>query len=421
VTAGRGAADSICRVELPDGCAETFGMESWSPWLPVRFKLGAFHWIRGQLRARVSGETDRPVLYVSPVHPDPSEPPHPISHPWEYAGDIARESGRFHTLGMSEEHQGLNNGRLDEAAYLDQCRTVMAERRALLLEELHRTTHGLVACVFDTPDRLQHMFWRFREEDHPANGALGFDPAWQATVDEHYGECDDVVGEVVGSLSDHDLLLVLSDHGFGTFRRELHLNTILHRAGLLHLREGALPGDGARDLLGNVDWTRTRAYALGLSGVYLNLEGREGEGIVPADEATATAQDVARVLSATRDPENPGDRPLRWVRPRESVYRGAATTHAPDVLVGCAPGYRISSRTAMGGFDGEMFSPNQRGWAGDHVVDPDAVPGILVSGAPIDTTGPDLLDIAPTVLAALGVPEEGSRPGHEPLEGRSLL
>ncbi|HSM04641.1 MAG TPA: alkaline phosphatase family protein [Longimicrobiales bacterium] len=413
------AGVELTLTRTPDGGQVAIGRETvllvpgeWGRWLPVRFKTGRLQSARGQVRFVLVRGGQAPVLYASPVHFDPAAPPHPISHPWEYAGDLARDMGPYHTLGMAEEHQGLSGGQLDEGLFHDQCASVLEERRTMLLRELDRAREGLVACVFDTPDRLQHMFWRFREPDHPANRVHGFDPVWQDAVEAHYRRCDEVVGEVLEATGPEDLVLVVSDHGFGTFRSSLHLNALLRQAGLLHLRGDA---PGGRDLLADVDWDRTRAYALGMSGVYLNLREREGNGIVPPGEVDTVTAELCRVLEGYADPET-GASPIRWARPASGVYRGPWVGEAPDVLVGCTPGTRISPETAMGGAPERVMEPNTRRWAGDHVVDPDAVPGILVCGAPFrQDPVPSLTDVAPTILSALGVPVPPE------VEGRSLL
>ena len=95
---------------------------------------------------------------------------------------------------------------------------------------------------------------------------------------------------------------MLSDHGVSSFRRGVHINTWLHDQGLLALRDGVKPGDEAADFLRTVDWERTRAYALGLSGIYLNLKGREARGIVEPGEADALARAIAEGLTGLGDP-----------------------------------------------------------------------------------------------------------------------
>ncbi|MBW3534258.1 MAG: alkaline phosphatase family protein [Gemmatimonadetes bacterium] len=407
-SAGDGVAvrlEGAGEVEVPEG--------GWSGWLRVKFKLGALHSRRGQVRFHLAHAADPLVLYASPVQFDPDAPCFPISHPWDYAGELRRHLGAYHTLGMAEETGGLENGRFDEDAFLRQCQEVLGERRAMLRYELDRFDEGLLFCVFDTPDRIQHMFWRFREADHPANAEHGHDPRWERVIEDHYRVCDEAVGEALEAADGDTLVLVVSDHGFRGFRREVHLNRWLHREGLLALREDASPG-AAGDLLEGVDWERTRAYALGLAGVYLNVRGREARGVVDPGEAGDLARRLAAGLTGLSDPER-GAVAVRSARVREDVYRGPYVDEAPDVVVGCADGYRVSAATALGGVPEATFSDNRKRWSGDHVMDPELVPGVLYASVPLAAGPADLVDVAPTILAALGVPVS------DDMEGRSLL
>jgi hypothetical protein len=387
----------------------------WSGWVRVRFKVGVLQSVHGQVRFLLARRRDPLVLYASPVNFDPRAPLFPISHPWDYAGELEDRVGAFHTLGMAEDHGGLANGRLGEGEFLAQCDTVFEERRAMLLHELDRFDEGLLFCVVDTPDRVQHMFWRFLEPEHPANEAHGFDPAWVDVVREQYRACDALVGEALAAADDDTLVLVLSDHGFGPFRRQLHLNRWLHERGLLVLREGVSPGDDeARDLLRAVDWTRTRAYAVGLAGIHLNVKGREAEGIVAPDEVAPLAERIVDELTGLGDPERDVEAVRRaWTG--AALYGGPWASEAPEIVVGCAPGYRVSSATALGGIPERVFEDNRGRWSGDHVMDPASVPGVLLLDRAFEARAPRLEDVAPTILDALGVP-----PG-EAMEGSSLL
>lgn len=382
----------------------------WSDWLRVKFKVGALQSIRGVLRFHLVSAREPYLLYASPVNFDPEVPAHPISQPWDYAWELQREIGGYHTLGMAEDHNGLNNSRLTETVFLDQCEAVRQERIAMLEHELARHESGLLYCLFDTPDRVQHMFWRYREPEHPANREHPRDPALADTIEDEYRACDRVVGRVLDHADAGTLILVASDHGFSSFQREIHLNRWLHREGFLALTPGAVAGDGSDGLAG-VDWSRTRAFAVGLAGIFLNRAGREAEGIVAAEDAAEVAAAIARGLGELQDPDT-GAAAVRSVVTREEAYRGPFVENAPDLLVGTSPGYRISSTTALGGVPEALVSDNTRRWSGDHVVDPAAVPGILFSNRSIDTEDPHLTDLAPTVLHVLGAPAEPSFEGE---------
>ena len=385
----------------------------WSPWLGVKFKLGMLHSVRGMVRFRLLAPGPGLRLYASPVNFDPADPPFPISFPGGYAGELAGEIGPYYTAGMVEDHAGLSNGRLDEAAFLDQCELAWRDREAMMLRELGRFDEGLFFCLFDTPDRVQHMFWRFTEPDHPANRGRPPGGEFAGVIEEQYRRADAMVGAALGFADDETLTIALSDHGFGSFRRGVDLNAWLHGQGLLTLLDGRRPGDGGADLLQGVDWSRTKAYALGLGGIYLNLGGREARGIVPPDEAKALGDAIARGLTGLPDPEG-GAVAIRRVKSREELYRGPYVAEAPDLLVHFERGYRVSWETSTGGAGASVFSDNTHAWSGDHVVDPALVPGVLLMDRPFRGDGARMMDLAPTILSALGVP-----PGPA-MEGEAL-
>ena len=386
---------------------------SWSAWVPLKFKIGALQSVHGMVRLHlVSASPLR--LHVSPVHFDPDTPLFPVSYPWDYAAELRREVGRYHTLGMAEEHGGLNRGRISEEAFLAQCDDVLAERQAMLHYELDRQRDGFVFCLFDTPDRIQHMFWRYGDPTHPTHARVEPSPDMARVIEDHYRACDRIVGEAWEHAGEDAVFMVVSDHGFTDFRRSLHLNAWLHQHGFLVLRDGVSPGREAGDLLEGVDWGRTRAYALGMAGIYLNLKGREAEGIVSPDDAEDVKADILRRLAGLPDPVD-GSVAVRSVHRREDAYRGEFLDASPDLVVSCAPGYRVSSASAVGGVAAEMMEDNLERWSGDHVVDPAAVPGVLFMSRPFAESSPRIVDLAPTILDALGAP------GAETMEGASLL
>jgi predicted AlkP superfamily phosphohydrolase/phosphomutase len=396
-----------------DPASRVVGLGQWSGWLRVKFKMGLLQSIRGLVRFYLASLAPELELYASPVNFAPEAPMFPISAPAEYAGELASSIGLYYTTGMVEDHTGLDNGRFDERAYLDQCETVVRERERMMLHELGRCREGLFYCLFDTPDRIQHMFWRFGEPDHPANKQPP-SPEMAAVIEEHYRRCDAVVGKALQHADDKTLFITLSDHGFNSFRRGVHVNTWLRDNGFLTLREGVAPGEEAGDLLKAVDWSRSRAYALGLGGIYLNLKGREGNGIVEPAEAGKLQTEIAERLTGLADADH-GVTAVRSVRTREQVYTGPCAGESPDLVVNFAAGYRTSWATALGGVPAGHFEDNTRKWSGDHIVDPELVPGVLFINQPFDGSQPHLRDLAPTILAALGVPKGAA------MEGTSLL
>jgi predicted AlkP superfamily phosphohydrolase/phosphomutase len=387
----------------------------WSDWLRVRFKVGAFQSVYGAVRFHLIRLEPEVALYASAVHFDPNAPPFPISEPPDYARELAGEIGTFATAGMVEEHTGLNNERFGEEAFLAQCEDAWREREAMMVYELGRFDDGLLFCLFDTPDRVQHMLWRFREPGHPANRGRPPAPGLERAIEDCYRRADAVVGRALGFVDDQTLLIVLSDHGFGTFRRGFHLNRWLYDQGLLALRAGVEPGAEAGDFLQAVDWERTKAYGLGLGGLYLNLRAREGRGTVAPGEAEGLKAAIARELTGLKDPGR-GAVAVRSVRTREELYSGPFAAEAPDLVVNCGEGYRLSWDSARGGVPaGGQFEDNTRKWSGDHIIDPSLIPGVLLMNRPFRGDGPRLVDLAPTILAALRLPAGPA------MEGESLL
>ncbi|WP_240907283.1 alkaline phosphatase family protein [Paludisphaera rhizosphaerae] len=381
----------------------------WSGWLKIKFKVGPLQSAHGIVRFLLIRRDPTVILYASPANFDPIAPLFPISSPPEYARTLAEDIGRFHTAGFVEDHNGLINERISEEQFLAQCEDAWRERRAMMERELSRFDSGLFYCLFDTPDRVQHMLWRFREPDHPANRGRDANPALAGAIEDHYRRGDEVVGQALDHVDDRTLLIVMSDHGFSSFQRQFHLNSWLQREGLLTLAPG-----GSGEFLQGIDWEKTRAYAMGLSGLFLNLQGREGRGIVRPDEAESLRRSIAEKLSGARDEER-GQVSIHSARPREDVYTGPYVDEAPDVVVDYAPGYRISWSSSMGGVsDGPLHEDNLRKWSGDHCIDPAAVPGVLFMNRPFRREGASLQDLAPTILAALGV-EKGKNMKGSPL------
>jgi predicted AlkP superfamily phosphohydrolase/phosphomutase len=385
----------------------------WSDWLKVKFKLGTLQSVHGMVRFNLI-RFDPFELYASPVNFDPDVPVFPISSPWDYAGQLEREIGTYYTTGMVEDHGGLSNERFDETLFLEQCAKVLEEREAMLAYEQEHFDEGLLYCLFDTPDRIQHMFWRFGEVDHPANRDREFMPEMKTVIEDHYQECDAIVGRALDRAEMDTLFIVLSDHGFGSFQRGVNVNAWLLDHGYLSLKPGFEPGESYDYLVRAIDWGRTQAYAVGLGSLYLNIKGREGEGIVESSQAREIGVEIATRLRGLEDPER-GVVAVLDVKTRDEVWRGSLAEDSPDLLVLFANKYRVSWATALGGVPAEWFEDNVRKWSGDHILDPTLVPGVLFMNRTFDKDSARLVDMAPTILGALGLPKDPL------MEGDSLL
>src|SRR5713226_3891036 len=401
---------SPSRVEVPE--------KGWSEWVRFKFRFSMLQSVTGIARFYFRQLQPHLEFYLSAVNFDPVAPMFPVSAPADYARELVDKIGLFSTLGMAEDHNGLNNGRLDEAAYLQQCELVLGERERTMRFELDRFTEGLFFMLFDTPDRVQHMLWRFRDREHP-----GFEPDLSpelaTRIDEHYRRCDALLSVVLDKTDENTLLIVLSDHGFGTFRRAFDTNTWLWQNGLLALKDGRKPGENQDQAFAGVDWSKTYAYAVGLGGIYLNFKSREGGGIL---EEGTEAERVRRAIQTDLAdfPDTQTQRPaIRSVSRREELYSGAFVGNSPDLLVNFHRGFRVSWQSAVGGFSHSLLEDNMRRWSGDHIVDPESVPGILFMNRVPRHGGEQgqarIIDLAPTILNYLGIAAPGS------MEGVALL
>jgi hypothetical protein len=364
----------------------------YSPWIRLAFQAAPGVKVHGIARFLVTEMAPEISLYVTPIEIDPEAPALPISHPSYYSAYLAKLLGSFATVGMAEDTWALNEGAIDEAAFLEQAYLTLAEREAMFENALAHTRSGVVACVFDTSDRVQHMFYRHLDGSGDAR--------WQGVIEDMYRRMDRLAGRAMEYVDRDTILFVLSDHGFCAFRRAVNLNSWLRRAGYLAMEGEAL--ESGRHFQG-VDWSRTRAYCLGLSGLYLNLRGRERHGIVaPGAEAEALKRELIAKLSGLEDDER-GQVAIRQVYATDKLYRGPYLDAAPDLIVGYSEGYRTSWDAAVGKTAARVIEDNPKRWSGDHCVDPVLVPGVLFSSRALDCDDPGIEDMAPTALDLFGV------------------
>jgi predicted AlkP superfamily phosphohydrolase/phosphomutase len=371
----------------------------YSEWIPVKFKAGMGFTAHGICRFYLKEISPEVEVYVTPVNIDPGRPDLPISHPVTYSIYLAKLFGPYATLGLAEDTWALNEEVLDDQAFLAQCYGNHEDRERMFFDALEKTPQGLCACVFDTTDRVQHMFWRYLDQDHPAVKDVPQDQR-PRVIQDLYDRMDSLIGRVMQQIDDQTLLLVISDHGFKSFARCMNLNAWLHQNGYLALKEGkSESGDWFED----VDWARTRAYTMGLNGLYLNLKGREREGIVKAGaEADELKEELRSKLDGLVDPAS-GKIGITGMFDCDAVYAGPYVDNAPDLIVGYGEGFRASWDSVMGKVTGTIFEDNLKAWSGDHCVDPRLVPGVLFSNRRIAIEKPAIVDVAPTILKLFGL------------------
>ena len=378
----------------------------WSDWVSLHFGDDASSPWRAIARFYLRSLEPDLNLYLSPLEIDPRAPCLPLTYPLEYAQQLVARHGLYHTLGWPEDATGLSEGRLDEAGFLSQVKEAFREQAAMALAALDEGEDDLLIAVFEATDRVQHLFWDQRTDRVGLNSQDRRGLDCQDPILRSYQAVDALVGEVWARLRPEDTLLVCSDHGAKPVTQLVHLNAWLREHGYLAL----LPGEGKR---ARIDWGRTRAYAIGLSKIYVNLKGRERQGIVgPGREYEALCQQLVQELL---DPTTGLPGLLHVYRSRE-LYQGPYLDRAGDLVVGFQSGYRTSSQTATGGVPASVVTPNRKRWRADHCsLDPALVPGVLLCNRPLAGRTPSLLDLAPTILRLLDVPVP------EEMEGRSLV
>jgi predicted AlkP superfamily phosphohydrolase/phosphomutase len=383
-----------------DGRRVRLKEREYSPWLQLTWRPAPGVRVHGIARFYVTKLGADFGLYVTPINIDPARPALPISWPAFYSVYLAKLIGEFATLGLAEDTWALNERVIDEEAFLRQTLDHHEEREKMFFNALDKTPEGVVACVFDGTDRLQHMFYRYLEEDHPAN--RGKDTVvFRDAIRDMYRRADDMVGRVLRDARPDDVVMVISDHGFQSFRRGINLNSWLRGQGLLFLKDGATESG---DWFEAVDWARTQAYAFGLGGIYLNLRGREAHGCVaPGEEAARVRERIIGGLSGLKDPAT-GGIAINEVFDVQRVHSpGPYRAAGLDLIVGYNRGYRASWEGATGRVTAEVFIDNTRSWSGDHCVDPRLVPGVLFCNRPVTDADPGIMDLAPTILTLFGV------------------
>jgi len=304
-------------VKIVAGAEELILQEGeWSTWVPVEFDLIPTQSLRGMVRFYLRSVRPDFELYASPVNFDPEKPAAPISTPADYAAELSAATGRFYTQGMPEDTNALNEGVFNNADFMTQVAMVHAEIRNQFDYVLNEFQGGFLFYYFGNLDQVSHMMWRAMDPEHPAYDAIADAPYANAVIDR-YVDVDEFIGETLEKLPENMTLVVMSDHGFTSWRRAMNLNTWLLENGYITLinprRVTGIP------YFGNVDWESTQAYAVGLNGVYINLRGREANGSVMPSDQDALSAEIAEKLLAFIDPST-GEKAVTKVYHRDEVF-----------------------------------------------------------------------------------------------------
>jgi len=301
---------------------------------------------------------------MSPINIDPKNPDKLISYPKNYSRHLADRYGLFYTQGLPHDTFALEEGVLTEEAFLENTESIFLERKNIFLKELEGFQSGVIFNYVGVTDTISHMYWRFLDKKNSK---------YKNTILSYYQKIDTLVGETLKHLKPNDGLIILSDHGFGPFDFEFNLNSWLKEMRLLHLKNKDREG---KELLENIDWSITKAYAVGYNGIYLNLIGREGQGTIKNKDKEKLKKTIKTELLKTINPLN-GTKLVKNIYFKEELGIEPKDNKSPDIFVGYYKGARASWDTAVGKTPKEVFLKRTSKWRGDHLFDASEVPGVL--------------------------------------------
>lgn len=395
--------ENSVRLEFDSSSLElTAGM--WSPIFEVTFKLGRIVAVTCVARAIVGQVQPQVRLYFLPLQLHPLHSPWPYGTPGGFVKDTWRASGPFLTLGWPQDTTGLEDRCLTDEQFLDLCESIDRDREKTLFHHLETFQEGLMGIVFDSLDRIQHMFWRDRPD----------------IVEGWYVKLDALVGRIETRLAaspgkEKTRLFVLSDHGFARFDHKVHLNRWLLEQGFLAARS-----ENGAGKLQDVEWSETKAYAIGLNSIYLNLAGREGKGTVSEGERASLENRIRESLLRWQGPE--GKQVVRQAWRKEEAFEGKLASYGPDLVVGYAPGFRASQENGLGQWSNNAVEPNTDHWGADHCIDPTTVPGVIFSDSGLNgLPNPTYRDIPALAIGGAPDPSRGTAPQPYTEEDQDII
>lgn len=383
----------------------TLKEKEWSDWIDFIFPYNPLIKVRGVSKFYVLSIQPELRIYLSPINFDPRHLPigFNVTYPPSWAKELAKKFGIFRTIGWGVDTWSVSEELTDDEFFMEEWH-VEPETFTPIFESILEEKNDLVVLYYEFTDRVGHIFFRLFDENHPyykKDIALKFGSA----LKESYILMDKIVGVVKEKLPKDTILIVLSDHGFSSWRWAVNYNTWLVQEGYMTLTgaEGktqdlyALFDQG--QFWPNVDWSRTKAYCMGLGGLYINLKGRESEGIVsPGEEYENLRKELINKLENWIDPKT-GLHPVAKVYTREEAYGSFDPIYIPDLIITNSPFYRISWQTSLGGIPSTTIEENAQVWSGDHCsLYPPAVPGVIFTNFKIKKEKAFIKDLYPTIL-----------------------
>jgi predicted AlkP superfamily phosphohydrolase/phosphomutase len=358
----------------------TLRVGEWSPTFEISFKMNIVIQLKAVTRVILTQGEQNPRLYFLPLQI------HPLSSAWPYASPrnlikkTWTDNGPFLTLGWPQDTTGLDEGITTDDQFLALCNSIVATREQVFYSQLQNFREGVLGIVFDTLDRVQHMLWSNRPD----------------IIEDWYIKLDSLIGRIENKIQQTNnsdaKIIIVSDHGFAEYKYKVNLNKWL-------LDEDFLAVNGDGNSLNSVNWDQTTAYAIGLNSLYLNLAGREGKGILTADQKTAHLEKIRNALLQWEGPD--GQRVVTTAASNEEAFEGPLSNRGPDLLVGYTPGYRASADTGLGRWNNNVIEENLDHWNADHCIDPGSVQGVLFANQDLTNyPNPSYKDIPPLAVGA---------------------
>lgn len=383
----------------------------YSDWVEIEFPLiKHLASVTGMVKFYLLELGERFRLYISPIHISPGDPAAPICTPSSYSKELVDHCGLFHTISLPADTHALSKHTFNMENFIVQSMSVFKESKKMFQYEFERFLSGkgqLLFFYFSSLDQGQHMFWALNDKEHPyykpdAAQKFGF------MTDELYRKHDRILGEVLKRTPKDVRIIAMSDHGFAPFRRTVNLNTWLRNEGYLKLDVDDVADEVS--IMEYADWGNTKAYAVGLNGLYLNMQNREAEGIVTKEERRKLLEEIKAKLERLTDPGN-GQKVVSHAFISEDNFSKDFLDRAPDIIVGFNRGYRTSGDSAIGGMHPDVLADNMDWWAGDHCMNPLHVPATFIANFKIDKKIPDMRDMAPTILKHFGIENPATMTG----------
>lgn len=372
----------------------------WSPWISVNFELFPLIGnVKGIVRFFVQKVQPDLQVYMTPINVDPIDPTLPLCYPKDYSKKVANDVGMFYTQGFPEDTKALSTGIFSYDEFFTQGKKVLKENLRLFDRELKNFNDGVFFFYFTSIDQNSHMLLHLMDPKHVLY-QKNISDKLKNSMRYYYSEMDKMLKKALTKVDDDTTLIIMSDHGFAPFYREFNLSTWLVKNGFTAVTDKDKFYES--ESYDYVDWSKTKAYALGINCIYLNLKSREKNGCLTDEEGEKVKKELIAKLEKEIDPKT-GFHPVTKAYDTNEAYANKFPEIRPDIVVGYNRGYRISDGACLGKFPKDIFADRTNKWAADHCMDPSHVPGILITNKKIQKKNPHIVDLAPSILALYGI------------------